>query len=248
MKALIDGDIVLHRCAWASDNDSEDIALIRTDGMIREILNDTESTEYEVWISDVKENNFRYEIDPTYKANRVQPRPRHYDAIKEFLFNEWNAHLALGQEADDSLGIRQVYQTANWFEIPSIICSIDKDLLQIPGRHYNFVKKEFRTVEYLDGIKMFWKQMLIGDVADNIKGVDKIGPVKSEKIIGPLNSESAMYNIVRNYYLNDDERLLKNGRLLWIRREEDQVWTPPNLLKDIPIVPEPEAKPSSTAQ
>ena len=42
MKALIDGDIVLHRCGYASDNDSLQIALVRTNIMMEEILEETD--------------------------------------------------------------------------------------------------------------------------------------------------------------------------------------------------------------
>lgn len=248
MRALIDGDIVLYRCGYASEKDGEDIALVRTDTMLREILNETGSDEYEIWLSDNSSNNFRYSIDPEYKANRVQPRPIHYEAIKDFLFREWNAQLALGEEADDALGIQQTKHNLWEEENPklnhniSIIASIDKDLLQIPGRHYNFVKKEFQTVEYLEGVKHFYKQLLIGDTSDNVKGVDKIGKVKAGRLIDPLTTEQHMFDVVRHCY-NDDRRLLKNGKLLYIRRREEEIWEFP---KEVHTSLEPEARSSYT--
>lgn len=229
MKALIDGDIVLHRCGYASDNDPLQIALIRTNIMMEEILEETKCDSYQVWLSDSYENNFRKHLAPFYKANRVQPRPRYYEQIKDFLYENWQANLALGMEADDAMGIEQSH---NWKDdvtgedFQTVICSIDKDLLQIPGMHYNFVRKEWQHVTEFDGIKHFYKQLLIGDTSDNIKGVEKIGQVKAGKIIDPLTTEIDCFNAVKPLY-GDDDRLLLNGRLLWIRREDNQVWNFP---------------------
>lgn len=235
MKALIDGDIVLHRCGYASDNDPLQIALVRTNVMMEEILAETKADSYEVWLSDSYENNFRKQLAPSYKANRVQPRPVHYEAIKDFLYEHWNANLALGMEADDAMGIEQTAQR------DTIICSIDKDLLQIPGRHYNFVRKEFYEISPIEGCRQLYRQLLIGDTSDNIRGVDGIGKVKAGRLIDPLNDEVQMFGEVRRLYA-DDERLLTNGRLLYIRRVDNEVWTFPKSTQQ-----EAETKQSSTA-
>ncbi len=220
MKALIDGDIVLHRCGYSSDNDPLNIALARTSIMMEEILNETKSDSYQVWLSDSYDNNFRKHLAPFYKANRTQPRPVHYEAIKDFLFEKWQANLALGMEADDALGICQSHEEG------TIICSIDKDLLQIPGLHYNFVRKEFYEITPIEGCRQLYRQFLIGDTSDNIRGVEGIGKVRAGRLIDPLDDELSMFRCVRGLY-NDDERLLLNGRLLWIRRKDDEVWNFP---------------------
>src|SRR5258708_34339178 len=112
MLALIDGDIVAHREGWTTENDDFQIARWRTDEMLDGILLDTQATEFTVWLSDSAENNFRYKIYPEYKANRDNaPRPRHLQALKEYLITRWSARFALGQEADDALGIDQVKDT-----------------------------------------------------------------------------------------------------------------------------------------
>ena len=238
MLALVDGDIVLHRCGYASDNDPLGIALARTDEMLDIMLNDLKADSFEVYMSDNYTNNFRYCIDPNYKANRKdQVRPVWYKEIKEHLFDKWNAELSLGMEADDSLGIRQTEElykfdpdSSFWDQpqfLPSVICSIDKDLLQIPGSHYNFVKKEGRYVSPVEGTRQLYLQMLIGDTSDNIKGVDKIGPVKAGKLLNHIDDEYEMFEIVQGLY-NNDERLLKNGKLLYIRREDNEEWNFPS--------------------
>jgi DNA polymerase I len=220
MLALLDGDIYA-----ASENDPLDIALFRVTDSIEQTLAAVGATEYQVWLSDKRENNFRRLIMPEYKANRKQPDPLHLADVKAHLIDKWGASVTLGQEADDALGIEQSKREFG----STIICSIDKDLKQVPGRHYNFVRQEFDDVSPVEGLRWFYKQMLIGDTSDNIKGVDRIGPVKAGKLLDHVEDEWEMYERVSAAYgSQDQERMLMNGKVLWIRQKENQTW-------DIPI-------------
>jgi 5'-3' exonuclease len=69
--------------------------------------------------------------------------------------------------------------------------------------------------------------MLTGDAADNIKGLFRVGPVKAAKIIGDTTDELELYNKVLEAYEGDAERVLENAQLLFLRRYEGQIWTPP---------------------
>lgn len=218
MLALIDGDIVSYRCAASAENDEEWVAIARAVECIDNIVLSTGATDIEVWLSDGRENTFRKQMYPEYKANRTQPSPQHLQAVKKFLSDKYGATIAVGEEADDALGYRQVESEGD-----SVICSIDKDLLQIPGEHFNFVKLEHQYVDYTWGVRHFYKQLLIGDTADNIKGIYGIGKAKAAKLLDPLSDEVDMFDAVRRLY-NDDERLLLNGRLLWIRRKRNELW------------------------
>jgi 5'-3' exonuclease len=186
------------------------------------MLQATGATEYQVWLSDSLENNYRYKIDPTYKISRQsQPKPKWYWSIKEFLKKEWNATVTEGQEADDALGIGLTELGDK-----SIICSYDKDLLQVPGHHYRFPTREFHEILPLEGLKNFYSQFLIGDRVDDIQGVYGLGPKKTKALLGGCTTEQELFNKVRARY-NDDKRLLKNGQLLWVRRKENEIWTFP---------------------
>lgn len=233
MIALLDGDIFAYRAAASAENDPAEIAIYRARDSVERCLEAVGAKEYYVFLSDKKENNYRYKINPDYKANRTQPPPRHLQLTKDYLIESWQANVAVGMEADDALGITQVEMSGFFKEdlddpitYTTIICSIDKDLLMIPGMHYNFVREEFQEVSYEDGLKHFYKQLLIGDRADNIFGVDGIGKVKAAKHIDPLASEEECYEVVKNLY-NDDARLLMNGQCLWIRQQKEQLWRPP---------------------
>ena len=224
MLALLDADIFAYRCAASAENDSAEVAIARVDEAIERCLKAVGAKEYQTWLSDRSENNFRYAIYPEYKANRTQPPPRYLPDVLEHLTSEWQANIAVGQEADDALGIEQVKAS---LEKESIICSIDKDLLQIPGRHYNFVKEVFQEVSYEEGIRHFYRQLLIGDRADNVFGVRGIGPVKAEAAIGIHKSHFEMFDTVLHYYEGDRARVVMNGQVLWIRQQPEEIWEPP---------------------
>jgi 5'-3' exonuclease len=233
--ALIDGDVIVYRTGWASEKEEEIIACVRAHKTMEDILAATAATSYYVYFSDTRENNFRYAISTDYKLSRqTQPKPKHYQALKDFLTKEWNAKVTPGQEADDALGINQSAIEMEWTCVDgadrSVICSIDKDLLQVPGLHYNFVRKEHQEVSYTQGLINFYSQFLIGDRVDDIVGVYGLGPKKTEKLLGGLQTEQELFEKVQAIY-QDDQRLLKNGQLLWVRREPDQIWQFPEFFK-----------------
>lgn len=220
MIALIDGDIVCYRCAASAEMDEMATALMRSDLLMKEIMDATGATEFRVFLSGPKESNFRYKVDPQYKANRADvARPIHLDSCKHFLMVHWGAEVCTGYEADDGMGIAQKASG-------TVICSIDKDMLQVPGQHYNFVKKKFTQVWPDGGLKAFYMQTLIGDRSDGIRGVDGIGPIKAAKILDDRIPEE-YYSVCRKLY-NDDDRYHSNCKLLWIMRSHDDVWTPPD--------------------
>ena len=173
-KALLDGDILIYRTGFGAKDISGSLACHRMNTSIQKIVEDTKADDYEIYLTSQDKSNFRLEVDSTYKANRTAPKPPYYLLLREYLIQEHKAQVAFGMEADDLLGINQTDDT--------IICSIDKDLKQIAGRHYNFVKEEFSTVTLSEGLYWFYCQMLIGDVSDNIKGVDGIGEKESSTL------------------------------------------------------------------
>lgn len=216
MIALIDSqsDIVAFRCAASAEIDEKDIAILRADKLMRDILEATGATTYVASLTGA--DNFRKVINPEYKANRKDKvPPRWLSDVQQFLMSEWKAEPTYGFEADDMLGMLQTEQ--------SVICSIDKDLLQIPGKHYNFVKQEFYEVSELEGLQSFYRSALVGDTADNIFGVKGIGKVKAAKLIDPLTTEKDMYNTVCSLY-NDPDRLEMNLNCLWLWRNENEMW------------------------
>lgn len=223
MKALVDADILVYRFGFASEGDPAEFALAR----LSEFLDNLQMMEGidEVWGYLTGTNNFRYELAKTapYKGNRVLPKPYHYQLLREYMERAWGFEVIDGMEADDAIGIEAYRHEPE----ETIIVSIDKDLNMIRGHHYNFVKEEKYFVTEEEAIRNFYLQILTGDKVDNIIGLDGIGPVKSKKLLKDCNTELEMYEAVLKAYDGDEARVLENARLLWILREEKQVWHPP---------------------
>lgn len=225
--ALIDADLVAYRCAATCEGeDTSDVALFRCNDQVERIVDAVSATDYTLYLSGGE--NFRKKIDPEYKAHRKdKPRPKWLEACREFLVKEWQAKVTDGIEADDALGIAQQEDT--------FICSLDKDLLQIPGMHYNWVKHEEYYITEEEGRYNFWMQTIVGDVADNVFGIRGLGPIKASKILLPLKEreidgedmEELYYNTVADLY-NDVDRFHRNCKLLWIMRKENDVWLTPD--------------------
>ena len=236
MLALIDSDTPVFATAIASEDVSESIAKSRLDLTIRNIVKGSECTDYKLFVSGG--NNFRYDIDPTYKANRTGSDPKWREALRLHLIKEWDAYECVGFEADDMCGVEQKEDGS------TMIVAIDKDLLQVPGLHYQWaiIRKgvvvrpaQFLEVAPLQGLQSFFKQMLTGDVCDNIKGVKGIGAKKAEALITPLKTEEEMYDAVLDLYHRDDtdkesivcseERFKRNCDLLWIFRNLGETYS-----------------------
>ena len=222
-KALIDGDILVYRIGFASEDEPESIALARCGEFIEDMLLFNNFDKYQGYLTGKK--NFRTEVAITapYKGNRKAAKPKHYERLREYMQQAWGFVMIEDQEADDAIGIAAYEMEVGEY----CICSIDKDLDMLRGDHYNFVKDNFYFVTEEEGIKNFYKQMLVGDRVDNIIGVKGIGPVKAERLLKECKTEKEMYLTILEAYKDDDKRVLENGQLLWIRREPNQMWHPP---------------------
>lgn len=195
--------------------------------MIDNTLVETGADEFSIFLSGAK--NFRHDIYPEYKANRPKERPRHLKDLKDYLIEKYQAVVANGCEADDLLGIEQCSNEN------TIICSIDKDLRMIPGKHYSFEIRgtnngtswvrpaELCTVELIDGLRHFYTQCLVGDPADNVKGAAGIGKVKAKRILFDCRTESALFEATRDCFSSDEEFLM-TGQCLWIWRKPNDIW------------------------
>lgn len=220
--ALLDADILVYRIGFASENDDEKYAKSRVTEFVTDtVYFDLDCEDYEAWITG--SGNFRNEVAVTapYKGNRKAPRPKHYDAIREHL-QKLGAVKTQGIEADDAIAIRATELKKDFW-----IVSIDKDLDQIPGWHYNFVNREKYYISEEEGLRRFYKQILTGDRVDNIIGIKGIGPKKAEKILADKLTEKEMYDECVKQYDDNAGRVLENARLLYLLRSKGDVWQPP---------------------
>ncbi len=216
--ATIDGDILIYRIGFTTQEVPVEIACHRMDDSITKIADATEAEELKIFLTGTGHTCFRYKIDPLYKANRKnQKKPTWYSELRAHLVHDYNATVTVDLEADDALGIAQNDHT--------VLCSIDKDLDQIPGKHYDFVKEVFYEVSHESALRFFYLQLLTGDSTDNIPGLRNVGPVASRKILAGLTKEREyLLACIKAYRLkkHPPEYMSLMGQLLKIRRKEDE--------------------------
>ncbi len=155
-------------------------------------------------------------------------KPKHLEGLREYLVVSWGATICDGYEADDQLGMESQKESND----KVVICSIDKDLLQLRGTHYNFVRREVKEIDDLSGAVQFYTQLLVGDPTDNIRGCPGIGKVKAEKALRGCNTERQLYEraveCYKHVYKDQWEKELQlNAQLLYIWKEPEDQWKEP---------------------
>ena len=169
--------------------------------------------------------NFRNDVATIqpYKGNRKGfEKPVHFDMLREWLLERPYTTVTDNEEADDAISRAMIQGHLG--------ATIDKDLNNTPGWHYNFNKGEIYEVTDIEAIRNFYKQCLTGDTADNIPGIRGIGPAKAERAIPnttPEEMEAVVIGFYKEYFGRDWFGALEEiGQLLWMRREENEMWTP----------------------
>ena len=166
--------------------------------------------------------------DKEYKGNRLKQKKPHYlQDVRDYIIEHFPTQEAEGQEADDLAGILQDEHTC--------ALSTDKDWNTFPGLHAMWTtpwSKEFKMweVSEIDALRNFYCQIIIGDDGDNILGLHGIGKDSTYlKKIREMDNEADMFKLCYQLYYQRfrnyaSKFLLETGRLLWIRRNPDELW------------------------
>ena len=232
-KVLIDGDIIAYRAAFSTEQMGASDTRRKVDDLIQFILDSTVlfpeiGLDYVVYLTG--RGNFRDNIAKShpYKGNRKSvQKPRHLQTARDHMESKYQAIISEGEEADDLIA-----KEAARLDYKACVASIDKDMLQLPCWHFNIVRGDYVNVEPFGGIKFFYTQILTGDTADNIVGLFRVGPVKAKKILEDAETEEDLWDCVVKAYDGNQERVIENARLLWLRREEEEIWQPPKVRSD----------------
>jgi len=225
---FVDGDSILFRATYGDDV---------KDSTMRERYLDrlsyirTHTFADELFVAVKGFGNFRQQIDPEYKSQRKEldeETKRRLNMIHAFAV-EHGAIQSDGWEADDQ--VRAWAWEATETGIEWVIAGIDKDLLQIPGTHFNYGGTEKKPLEEDEKWKFitpeegdfrFACQLLTGDTIDNIKGITRVGPVKAGKALSDKSRKEMMTTIMEMYqaeFKNDwQTKLHNNCNLIYMRR------------------------------
>jgi 5'-3' exonuclease len=211
--AIIDADSLMYLIAWTTINQKQGEKGL--DQYIDRIITETDVSEALVFIKG--DDNFRYKIDPEYKANRKSSMdPEVLDRV-ELLYSYARKHYiqAHGGEADDLCSIYS-YQALEEGKLP-VVCHIDKDLNMIPGWHYNFKKKEFYYISPEESFTFMCRQLLSGDMsADNIPGLKGVGDATAAKLLHNRRLSQMKDEIIHEWSLpgrainGDDDKSIYN--------------------------------------
>ena len=195
---FVDTDSIFFKVAYKSKNQAElrrsyNAFCRNMELEIRnKLINPFDDTEKLTVLYAVKgKGNFRKDLSADYKSQR----PELDKSIKDKLnyLHKYSvtkgAIQADGMEADDLVSIWAYEAMDNNEEY--VICGIDKDLLQIPGQHYNYGKDTWQLINEEEALHNLYLQCLTGDNIDNIPGLKGIGPKKAAKILSgvPLSRQ-----------------------------------------------------------
>jgi len=196
------------------------------EGLLDTCLSEALCDEFTFYLTG--QTNFRYRVYPEYKANRANtPKPKYLQECRDYLIKKYSAVVSDNCEADDLMAINQTNDT--------IICSLDKDMLQVPGRHFAWAisggtadkrwekPATLQTVSEFDGLLSFYTQMVTGDPSDNIKGIAGIGKVGAKKLLATCTTEDDLFNAVLEAYAFPDIMRM-NAMVLWIMRKEGETF------------------------
>lgn len=195
-------------------------------------------------------DNYRNKIakQAVYKGNRdPESRPFHYEALRDYVRRYWDTVISRNCEADDLISIMAEQSRTQLRD--SVVVSIDKDLDQIPGLHYNPDKKVFYSQDRDSALLYFYQQALSGDSTDNIPGCYKIGVEGAKRFIDEytaefeeigLEQERSIWNAIVNLYKDSTGRsgcgytadragdaAVETARLVYIQRAPRELWNPP---------------------
>ena len=226
LPVLIDADIISYQVGFSKEVTDAATALSKTRDVVDYIKHNAQQEDFgQFHFYLTGRGNFRndYAVTAQYKANRSgRDKPEFLELIRGYLRMEYDAIVTEGRECDDAIATHAASLNYN-----CIAASIDKDFLQIPCWHFNFRRGEWYKPTEWEGLQFFYSQILTGDAVDNIIGLKGIGPKKAEKALKECTTVQELYKVCVDMYDGSEERVLENGRLLWLQRYEGQIWESP---------------------
>jgi hypothetical protein len=242
---LVDADYLVYRVGFA----------VKDDEPVEYALSTVKQAIHNIWdrFPDAKggqlyltgKGNFRDKVATiqVYKGNRDPAnKPLYYSEIREYMIAHHGAIVVQGMEAEDACGVEQYAHK----DKSTCIVGVDKDLMCIPGFHFNPVKDEMVYVTKVEADTHFWKQVLTGDATDNILGCgvrkpgvyktgkkkgqsyvkrEGVGPEGANELLAPVvgrwtEMEKVVLNEYAKLYGSDARAVMdENAKLIWILRE-----------------------------
>jgi len=221
---IIDADSIPFICSKEDIRESIDLV----DSLINSLYEEfkDENGELKMYFVLSEPPYFRKKIYEGYKSKRKSPSLLWIKTLKSYLKERYKAFSIPLLEADDVVSFLKN-------EFPeATLCSIDKDvLLQNKGKHFNYKKLEYVEVKTLfEATKFIFKQVLMGDSADDIPGLPGIGDKKSDNILEKCTTFTELLGTVKAKYLEvykdvkvADEMIDINFKLVHILKTKESI-------------------------
>lgn len=194
--AVIDADILLYKACRLAEEEVDwgddqwvlwsDLNVVKEifDTQVDTIVDEMGADRTILCFSDTQ--NYRKKINPEYKANRRGGRkPLCFKQALQYCKDSYPYKMFDGLEADDVIGIIATTENENEY----VVVSEDKDLLTVPGIHWDLAEKKIYRISEEDADYNFFFQTLVGDPIDNYKGCPKVGKVTAERILSTARKE-----------------------------------------------------------
>jgi len=222
---LLDADILVYECAHRAQTsihwDEEATVTADFPGAqldfrltVRSIIQEVGADSVVVVLSeDDREVNFRREIWDGYKRKRegakATPRPVLFAAIREWIEETYDPKIKHGIEGDDTIGILATLPSRA--DLDQVICSIDKDMLTVPGSHYNWRKPELGVFEVTEEEAHYnhMLQTLMGDSTDGYPGCPTIGAKRAAKVLADGATWERVVEVFESKGLTEADALIQ---------------------------------------
>ena len=221
-------------CIWTINLD---MAYQTAMDKLQKIFDKTGCREAELHFTSGRDN-FRYQVNPSYKANRTGRAPAGLAELKQMLCDNFPHTIATKWEADDIVVYKKRQNPEKY-----ILVAVDKDLIySLEGTHFNYYESakyniDMKWVEVDVDTAMKWSyiQALVGDPVDNIKGVKGVGKAKAPKILAKCKTELECWEAVVTEYEKADMGMLEAVQTMQLVSmsqfdgEKIVLWDPRNL-------------------
>lgn len=202
MTGLIDADFIPYIVCYNKVGEPEktlEEAISSANSYLQGLINSTNIDEFHLYFTIGK--NFRYNIYPEYKTNRKNnEKPPFFNEVRDYLIKEYNGIHGYNLEADDLLVIYKNKYIAT--RESYVVISTDKDITNLFGCNYDIKNNMINLVTQDFADRYFWKSMITGDTADNIKAIPGKGPAFAEKLFLNIDDVESYRNLVLQEYIN----------------------------------------------
>lgn len=263
LKLLVDADPLVYRSGFASQETVEDeyigtavraqpvefaLHIVKTsiEAMQDAVQNHFGKSKIHTALVLSGPDNYRFKLATIrpYKGSRSPTLPVHYQKIRDYLTGQYGAKVVHRREADDEISIR-AWRSWRAGERNYVVATVDKDLDQIPGWHYDYMKHVFYFVDEVDAQMALWRQILSGDPSDDVPGAWRFGPVSAKNAVDycyeNLFTPEQIWTYILDVYEQQStlpgcpyvapgrDAALETARLVYMQREPGELWNPPGV-------------------